>query len=76
MTQLSPYLTFSSGLISLDTQAALTGSHKTSRALQSLGSSAFKRGLCFSPVWAGGELQCLTWAGSRAEGGRASVLGL
>lgn len=49
MTQRSPYLTFSSGLISLDTQAARTSSHKTSRALQYPGSSEFKEACALAP---------------------------
>lgn len=49
MTQLSPYLTLSSGLISLDTQAALTGSHKTSSVLRYPGSSMFKEACPVAP---------------------------
>ena len=50
MTQLSPYLPLSSGLISPDTQDALSGSHKTfSSELQSPGSSVF-RGWHHTPV--------------------------
>lgn len=49
MIQLSPYLILSSDLISPDTQAALTHSHKTSSVLQYPGSSMFKEACLVAP---------------------------